>query len=110
IYLMGDLTTCDDGVGQGVLKACGSTLPAFSSDLTCDAYQLEFQDAIWDAKDMPTFTTTGMTDSFDPGATLAIAQATGLVGIELDDPTKWPTAMDTGTFKCKNGMSTGLDC
>jgi hypothetical protein len=111
IYLMGDLHTCDDGKGTGVLKACGSALPAFTSDVTCDAYQLQFADELWDKPDMPTFTTTGTTSGFDPGATLTIAQASGLVGILLDDPTMWPTADQTGMIKCMSGAKMGIpDC
>lgn len=111
IYLMGDLTNCDDGKGVGTLHACGSELPAFVSDTTCDAYQLQFADEIWDKPDMPRFTTTGTTSGFNPGDTLTIAMASGLVGMKLDDTTMFPTPDTVTTFKCNGGMGTGLtDC
>jgi hypothetical protein len=109
IYLMGDLgNVCDDGRGVGDMRACGAELPAFAADITCDAYQLEFDDATWDQPDMPHFTTTGSTDGFGVGDVLSIAQVAGLVGIKVDGT--FPTSADTGTFACEGGMHTGIDC
>ena len=109
IYLMGEIKdVCDDGKGKGIMRACGSQLPPFTSDVTCDAYQLEFADAIWDKPDMPTFETVGSTSGFDPGAILSIAQVAGLVGIKLNAGAAFPTSTETGTFACEGAM--GLGC
>jgi hypothetical protein len=113
IYLMGSIKElCEDGSdGYAEMKACGSELPAFTSDVTCDAYQLQFDTAIWDKPTMPTFKTKGSTDGFDAGSTLELAQAIGLVGINLDkDDATWPTAAETGTFSCMGGAMMGTDC
>jgi hypothetical protein len=116
IYLMGELTgVCDDGTGgMGTLHACGSELPAFLADVTCDAYQLQIDDAIWDKPTMPRFTTTGMTTGFNPGDTLTLAKASGLVGIFLtaSDAT-WPKSTETTGLKCKDAMGMmqmGMGC
>ena len=111
IYLMGRIEDiCDNGTdGVGVMKACGSDMPPFTSDVTCDAYQLQFDPSIWDQPTMPTFTTKGSTTGFNPGDTLTLAQAIGLVGISLDDPmATWPTSSETGTFTCAAGS--GMQC
>jgi hypothetical protein len=116
IYLMGRIEDiCEDGSnGVGVMKACGSELPAFSSAVTCDAYQLQFDPALWDKPTMPTFVTTGSTSGFNAGDTLSLAKAIGLVGVNLTtDDAAWPTAAETGTFACKDAMGmdkTGVDC
>jgi hypothetical protein len=110
IYMMADLKdVCGDGHGTGVIRACGSELPAFTSDIACDAYQLEFDDAIWDHPYMPTFTTGRSSDGFDVGSTLNVAQVVALIGIRIDGET-FPTSADTGSFACDNGMHMGLDC
>ena len=105
VHLMGEITGVgDDGMGEGVMKGCGTQLPVFKSDANCDAFQIEFPDAIWDEPTMPTFTTAGMTSGFDPGDILTIAKATGLVGIDLSDPSgAWPTPAQTGTVGCSAG-------
>ena len=113
IYLMGRIEElCEDGSdGVAIMKACGSELPPFTSDVTCDAYQLQFADAIWDQPGMPTFKTKGSTTGFNAGDTLMLAQAIGLVGVELDDDMQtWPTAAETPTFSCMGGGKTGVDC
>jgi hypothetical protein len=63
------------------MHACGAVLPPFVNDTLCEAYQLNFPDALWDSPKMPTFMTTGTTDGFTPGSTLSIAEAIGLVGV-----------------------------
>jgi hypothetical protein len=116
IYLMGDLqNVCDDGSGgTGVMKACGSELPPFTSDVACDAFQLQFPDEMWDKPTMPTFNTGGSTTGFEPGSVLTLAKAIGLVGIFLDKPDgTWPMSTQTGSFACKDAMGAakmGMDC
>jgi hypothetical protein len=107
VYLMGKLSgVCEDGVGKGVIRGCGTVLPPFVSYAACDAFQIEFPDALWDQPTMPTFETTGNTSGFEPGETLAINIATGLIGIDMNDPDMgtWPTPDQTGTFACPLGM------
>ena len=106
VWLKGELTdVCDDGSGGvGVMQGCGTTLPVFKSDANCDAFQIEFPNELWDSDAMPTFTTTGSTTGFEPGDILSIATATGLVGIDLNDPDgTWPTPAETGTIGCAAG-------
>jgi hypothetical protein len=107
VYLMGKLSgVCQDGKGMGDIKGCGTELPPFVSYAACDAFQIEIPDELWDKPSMPHFQTTGNTSGFEPGQTLGIDIATGLVGISLMDPTKsaWPTPDQTGTFMCPEGM------
>lgn len=111
VYLMGELTdVCEDGSGgTGVMKGCGTVLPPFVTYVNCDAYQIEFPDELWDSPSMPTFTTTGSTTGFNPGDTLTLAEASGLVGIDLTDESgTWPTPADTGSIPCAAG--TGEAC
>lgn len=116
IWLKGDLSdVCEDGKGgKGIMHACGADVPPFVSDLTCDAYKLEFPDSLWDSPMMPTFETTGSTNGFTPGSVLDIAKATGLVGIMLNDTEgPWPTAAQTATVACKDAAGAtkmGQDC
>jgi hypothetical protein len=94
---------------MGELHACGSVLPPFLADVTCDAYQLQIDDAIWDKPTMPRFTTTGMTSGFNPGDTLTLAQASGLVGMFLSKPdATWPTSADTPNLTCMDPMGKAL--
>lgn len=112
IYLMGDLQdVCPDGSGGvGIMKACGSELPPFTSDVTCDAYQLLFPDEMWDKPTMPKFMTGGSTSGFNPGDILTLAKATGLVGVKLSaDNAAWPSSTETGTFAC-GGTDKGEMC
>jgi hypothetical protein len=106
VYLMGKLSgVCGDKMGMGDIKGCGTVLPPFVSWVSCNAFSIEFPDAVWDQPSMPHFTTGGNTTGFEPGETLAINIATGLVGIDLmmeNDP--WPTPAQTGTFACMLGM------
>jgi len=112
IYLRGEISdVCEDGSGGiGTIKGCGTELPAFRSDVNCEAFQIEIPNEVWDQPTMPTFLTTGMTSGFNPGDVLTLAVASGLVGVELtaDDAT-WPTSAETGTFSCGGGK-TGAMC
>lgn len=113
IYLLGRLEdVCNDGSnGKGTIKACGTVLPPFTSDVACDAFQIEFPDAIWDSPMMPRFTTTGSTTAFTPGGLLTLNAATGLLGVDLMDGQEegaWPGAAMTAMFPCEAG--TGADC
>ncbi len=111
VYLRGDLKdVCPDGSnGVGTIKGCGTELPAFRSDVNCEAFQIEIPDEIWDVPTMPTFTTTGSTTGFNPGDVLSLATATGLVGIDLmAENGAWPTPDQTGSFPCMAG--TGAQC
>jgi hypothetical protein len=111
IYLLGKLEdVCADGsLGKGTMKACGSKLPPFTSDVACDAFQIEFPNTIWDSPNMPRFPAPGSTTGFNPGDTLSIGPATGLLGVDLIDGAAtdsgvWPTSMQTGMIKCEAGM------
>jgi len=109
IFLLGKLeNVCSDGTGgQGTIKACGTKLPPFTSDVACDAFQIEFPDEMWESPTMPRFFTTGHTSGFTVGSTLTIDPAVGLVGINLlrgMETGAFPTAMQTGTFGCTNAM------
>jgi hypothetical protein len=115
VYLLGKLEdVCNDGSnGRGTIKACGTVLPPFTSDVACDAFQIEFPNEIWESPMMPRFTTTGRTTAFEPGGILTLDSTLGLVGIDLmdatqNDPGGFPTAADTGTFACEAG--TGEQC
>jgi hypothetical protein len=113
VYLLGKLEgVCQDGTGGvGTIKACGTRLPPFTSDVACDAFQIQFPDEMWDSPNMPRFTTTGSTTGFNPGDVLTIDSAVGLVGIDLMDGQEsgtWPTSMETGSISCEAG--TGLPC
>jgi hypothetical protein len=107
---MGKLSgVCQDGKGMGDIKGCGTELPPFVSYAACDAFQIEIPDELWDKPSMPHFMTTGNTSGFEPGQTLGIDIATGLVGISLMDVNgAWPKPAETGTFKCPEG--TGEKC
>jgi hypothetical protein len=106
IYLKGNLSgVCEDGTGgMGVMQACGTELPPFTNaSILCEAYALSFPDALWDSPMAPTFKTGGTTTGFNPGDTLMIQEAVGLLGIDLMDPMgTWPTA--AGDTKCTAGM------
>jgi len=109
IYLKGKLTgVCPDGSGgQGEMTACGTELPHFVSYVNCDAYQITFPDALWDLPSMPKFYTGGSTTGFTPGSVLSIAEATGLIGVDIADPMgAWPSSADM--LMCEAGM--GGDC
>lgn len=115
VYLLGKLEdVCDDGSnGRGTIKACGTVLPPFTSDVACDAFQIQFPNEIWESPMMPRYTTTGSTTAFEPGGILTLNSALGLVGIDLmdatqDQPSGFPTAAQTGTFACEAG--TGVQC
>lgn len=111
VYLKGELKdVCPDGSnGMGVIKGCGTELPAFRSDANCEAFQIELPNELWDKPTMPTFTTTGSTTGFNPDDVLTLATATGLVGIDLmNENGTWPTPDQTGTFPCAAG--TGMAC
>jgi hypothetical protein len=111
VYLLAELSeVCPDGTGgKGVIKGCGTVLPPFVSYAACDAFQIEFPDELWDKPTMPTFTTTGRTSGFNPGDTLTLDEASGLVGIDLMDPgATWPTPTQTATLACPGG--TGAAC
>jgi hypothetical protein len=109
IYLRGVLTdVCPDGSGgKGEMTACGTELPPFVSYVNCDAYQITFPDALWDLPSMPKFYTTGSTTGFTPGSLLTIAEATGLIGVDMTDPMgAWPASANG--LVCDAGM--GGDC
>jgi hypothetical protein len=107
VYLMGKLSgVCGDKMGMGDIKGCGTVLPPFVSWASCTAFQIEIPDELWDKPSMPHFTTSGKTTGFEPGETLSIDIATGLVGIDIPnaDTATWPTPDQTGTFVCDAGM------
>jgi hypothetical protein len=102
VYLRGEIkdVKCDGSGGVGIMKACGTTLPPFKSDANCDAFQITFPDELWDKPSMPTFETTGTTTGFDVGSVLSIAEATGLLGVDLTDPEgAWPAKTSDGGFE-----------
>jgi hypothetical protein len=109
IYLKAKLTgVCKDGSsGTTEITVCGTELPPFVSFVNCDAYQIEFPDALWDLPSMPKIYTTASTNGFTPGSVLSIAAGTGLLGVDMTDPVgAWPTSADALT--CEAGM--GGDC
>lgn len=113
IYLLAKMeNVCSDGSAAEItIKACGTRLPPFTSDVACDAFQIQFPDSIWDSPTMPRFHTYGSTTGFNPGDILQVSRTTGLVGIDLMNGTEdgaWPTSMMTGSFRCENG--TGERC
>jgi hypothetical protein len=111
VYLKVDISdVCDDGSSsKAVIKPCGTELPAFSSDATCDAFQIEFPNELWDMPSMPTYTTSASVSGFNPDDILTLAPITSLLGIELmDQEGAWPKPAETGTFACKSG--TGPKC
>lgn len=112
VYLRGDLTDvkCDGTGGMGTIKACGTVLPGFKSDANCDAFQITFPDALWDNPNLPTFMTTGSTTGFNPGDTLTLAEATGLLGIDLPDQDgAWPASVSAGGFTMVDSDMDGKD-
>jgi hypothetical protein len=120
VYLLGRLEeVCSDGSnGKGTIKACGTVLPPFTSDVACDAFQIEFPNELWESDKMPRYTTTGSTTAFEPGGLLTLNSALGLVGIDLmdseqDTPGGFPTAQETTSFGCDwedGSMHTGKEC
>ncbi|MDH5674671.1 MAG: hypothetical protein OEZ06_21265 [Myxococcales bacterium] len=112
VYLHGELQdVCEDGSnGLGVMKACGTVLPLFKSDANCDAFQIAFYDEMWDKPTMPTFKTSGWSTGFEPGDTLTLEIATGLLGFSMNnaDTAAWPTSAQTGDVTCPEG--TGEAC
>jgi hypothetical protein len=111
IFLHGQIEEiCENGSdGRGVIKACGTDIPPFFMDLLCEAYKIEIPNEAWDSPNMPTFLTKGNTTGFEPGDTLTLLAATGLVGIDLNDPNQsWPSADQTGSIACAAG--TGQAC
>jgi hypothetical protein len=111
VYLQGTIADlCEDGSnGIGTIKACGTTLPPLISDVTCNVYDIQFPDSIWESDQIPSFQTTGSTSGFNVGDVLSLVQETGLVGMSLTDKNgAWPTTAETGTFACPEG--TGVQC
>ncbi len=111
IYFLASLDDiCTDGSGgHASLRTCGTRLPALWVDSVCKVIQIEFPDAMWDAKDMPIFRTTSSTTGFSPGDILSFAKVTYLVGIDLPNPeATWPTWDQTAKFACPGG--TGVKC
>lgn len=110
IYLKGELTdVCPDGTGGlGTISGCGTVLPPFRSDANCDSFDISFPNELWDQLTMPKFVTTGSTTGFNPGDILTLNEATGMIGISLDDTEgAWPTYQQTGTITCPEGMADG---
>lgn len=111
VYLKGTLTdVCADGSsGCGEMMGCGVILPDFASWVNCNAYAITFPDELWDKPTMPRFYTTGSVDMFEPGGTLQIAKATGLVGFELQnaDTAEWPLSINDVT--CDTSVAMGND-
>jgi hypothetical protein len=97
---------CEDGsAGVAVNRTCGSVMPPIYADASSGVAQIVFPPELWDKPGMPEYTTVGSTSSFDVGATLKIAATPGLLGIKLADINgAFPTAAQTGTFKCEGGM------
>jgi hypothetical protein len=99
---------CEDGSdGVGLLRPCGTRLPAFISDVATSAIQIEFPDALWEAMDIPTYKTGGSTSGFNPGDILTVTATSGLLGLTLaGDPASavFPTWEQTVTFACDGGM------
>lgn len=98
-----------DACGQNreaTLKLCGLRLPTYTSDVLCDASQIQIPDSVWDNPRMPAFTTR----SFDEAdaSTFASTVVTMLVGIELpnaghDD--NWPTLASAITCEAGRGAA-----
>jgi hypothetical protein len=111
LYQLGKLEgVCADGSnGTATMKPCGSTLPPFTSDVSCDAFQIEFPDTLWDSPNMPRFRSPSSTTGFNPGDILSVGPATGLLGIDLIDGAAtdsgvWPTSMQTEMIRCEAGI------
>jgi hypothetical protein len=112
IYLKAEITgVCDDGTGgRAIMRPCGTVLPPLYTDAVNKVVQIQFPDALWDAEGIPSFETTGTVTGFDPGATLAVAKTTSLVGISLTDKEGvWPEYTATPTLDCGGG-NTGEKC
>jgi hypothetical protein len=112
IYLKAEITdVCEDGSGgKAIMRPCGTVLPPLYTDAVNKVIQIQFPDALWDAEGIPSFETTGSVTSFDPGATLAVAKTTSLVGISLVDKNGvWPEYTATATLDCGGGL-TGEKC
>jgi hypothetical protein len=111
VYLKGTLTdVCADGSsGCGEMMGCGVILPDFASWVNCNAYAITFPDELWDKPTMPKFYTTGSVDMFEPGGTLQIAKATGLVGFELQDADNAPWPLSINEVTCDSSVAMGND-
>jgi hypothetical protein len=114
VYLKGTMTdVCADGSsGCGEMMGCGVILPDFASWVNCNAYAITFPDELWDKPTMPKFYTTGSVDMFEPGGTLQIAKATGLVGFELQDADNAPWPLSINEVACDSSATSmnPLDC
>lgn len=87
------------------IKVCGITLPTYTSDGFCDAYQLTIPDEAWDSPTMPRFTARSIDDA-DAG-NITLAAATALIGIDFlngEEDGDWPTSNRTGQVACEAGI------
>jgi hypothetical protein len=106
-----DGVNSDGSGGVGTIKSCGTRLPPFTSDVACDAFQIEFPDAMWESPMMPRFTTTGNTTAFEPGGILTLNPAVGLVGLDVMNNVEGNAGvfpMTAGAVTCEAGE--GADC
>jgi len=105
-------SVCSDGsAGVSTIKACGMQLPVFTSDVNCEAYQLEIPDSAWESTRMPRLTAEWRATGFASSALWDFGTTTGLFGIDLQNEARdvaWPTPREAAMVRCSAG--TGLDC
>lgn len=98
-----------DGDQTAELKLCDVALPVITSEVGCEAYELSFDEAIWDSPRMPRFVTSMDRALMSPGETIALAPFIGLVGIDLFDAAGvLPIGEERASFACTNGK--GEEC
>jgi hypothetical protein len=90
------------------LKLCDVSLPIATSDVGCEAYELSFDEALWDSARMPRFVTPMERALLLPGEMISLAPWIGLVGIDLFDPADLPTVEQRDSFECASGV--GEEC
>jgi hypothetical protein len=106
VYFRGELSdVCEDGTGgKAMMHPCGTRLPPLFAEANCGIIQIVFPDTLWDAKDIPSYSTTGSTSGFGVGDILTIDKTPGLLGIDLADVNgAFPDYKQTTTFACTGG-------
>lgn len=106
VYALARLdAACGGASNQGELKLCGLRLPTITSDLGCDAVDLQVPDVMWESDSAWHTAITGTVASFEPGSVETFHPLTALHGIDLvgGSEAMWPPSSRAADVFCEAG-------